>query len=58
MKEALQKIKSGKFAEEWIEEYGKGMPTVINGLNQIQNSLEEKIGAQLRDLIQKGKPKS
>ncbi|BDB97383.1 ketol-acid reductoisomerase [Saccharolobus caldissimus] len=58
MKEALQRIKSGKFAEEWIEEYGKGMPTVINGLSQIQNSLEEKIGAQLRDLIQKGKPKS
>ncbi|QGA67523.1 ketol-acid reductoisomerase [Sulfolobus sp. E11-6] len=58
MKEALQRIKSGKFAEEWVEEYGRGMPTVINGLSQVQNSLEEKIGNQLKDLIQKGKPKS
>ncbi|QGA54671.1 ketol-acid reductoisomerase [Sulfolobus sp. E5-1-F] len=58
MKEALQRIKSGKFAEEWVEEYGRGMPTVINGLSQVQNSLEEKTGNQLKDLIQKGKPKS
>jgi ketol-acid reductoisomerase len=58
MKEALQRIKSGKFAEEWVEEYGRGMPTVVNGLSQVQNSLEEKIGNQLKDLIQKGKPKS
>jgi ketol-acid reductoisomerase len=57
MKEALQRIKSGKFAEEWVEEYGRGMPTVVNGLSQVQNSLEEKIGNQLKDLIQKGKPK-
>ncbi|AAK40890.1 ketol-acid reductoisomerase [Saccharolobus solfataricus] len=58
MKEALQRIKSGKFAEEWVEEYGRGMPTVVNGLSNVQNSLEEKIGNQLRDLVQKGKPKS
>ncbi|WP_338600601.1 ketol-acid reductoisomerase [Sulfolobus tengchongensis] len=58
MKEALQRIKSGKFAEEWIEEYGRGMPTVVNGLAQVQNSLEEKVGNQLKDLIQKGKPKT
>ncbi|MEM3349695.1 MAG: ketol-acid reductoisomerase, partial [Saccharolobus sp.] len=41
-----------------IEEYGKGMPTVVNGLSNIQNSLEERVGNQLRELIQKGKPKS
>ncbi|MEM3225931.1 MAG: ketol-acid reductoisomerase, partial [Saccharolobus sp.] len=58
MKEVLKRIKNGKFAEEWIEEYGKGMPTVINGLSNIQNSLEERVGNQLRELIQKGKPKS
>ncbi|MEM0303561.1 MAG: ketol-acid reductoisomerase [Saccharolobus sp.] len=58
MKEALKRIKNGKFAEEWIEEYGKGMPTVVNGLSNIQNSLEERVGNQLRELIQKGKPKS
>ena len=58
MKEVLKRIKNGKFAEEWIEEYGKGMPTVVNGLSNIQNSLEERVGNQLRELIQKGKPKS
>ncbi len=58
MKEALERIKSGKFAEEWIEEYGRGMPTVTNTMNNIQNTLEEKVGNQLREIIQKGKPKS
>lgn len=57
MEEALQRIRSGEFANEWIEEYGKGMPTVINGLKEVSESLEEKVGQDLRKIIEKGKPK-
>ncbi len=57
MLEALDRIRNGEFASEWIEEYNKGMKTVINGLNEIDNSLEEKVGRQLRELTQKGRPK-
>lgn len=58
MKEVLDKIRSGKFAEEWIEEYGRGAPTLVNGLKDIDNSLEEKVGRQIREISLRGKPKS
>ncbi|MEM0373154.1 MAG: ketol-acid reductoisomerase [Sulfolobaceae archaeon] len=57
MEEALQRIKSGEFANEWIEEYSKGMPKVIEGLKEVSESLEEKVGQELRKIIEKGKPK-
>ncbi len=58
MKQVLERIKSGEFANQWIEEYGKGMPAVKNYLNEVDNSLEEKVGRELRELILRGKPKS
>ncbi|MGC9105958.1 MAG: ketol-acid reductoisomerase [Thermoprotei archaeon] len=57
MKQVLERIKSGEFANQWIEEYGKGMPAVKNYLNEIDNSLEEQVGRELRELILRGKPK-
>lgn len=57
MKEALERIRSGKFAQEWIEEYGRGMPTVIEGIKKVSESLEEKVGSELRRVVEKGKPK-
>ncbi|MBP1357490.1 MAG: ketol-acid reductoisomerase [Sulfolobus sp.] len=58
MLEALDRIRNGEFANEWIEQYNKGMKKVIEGLNEVDNSLEEKVGRELRELILKGKPKS
>jgi ketol-acid reductoisomerase len=58
MREAAEKVRNGKFAEEWIEEYNRGSPTIKQALQEIQNSLEEKIGNQLREMIERGKPKS
>ena len=58
MKEVLERIKSGEFANIWIEEYNRGMPAVKNYLNEVDNSLEEKVGKELRELILRGKPKS
>ncbi|BFH74470.1 ketol-acid reductoisomerase [Sulfurisphaera javensis] len=58
MKEVLERIRSGKFAEEWIEEYNKGAPTLVNGLKEVENSLEEQVGRQIREISLRGKPKS
>ncbi|AFZ69941.1 ketol-acid reductoisomerase [Caldisphaera lagunensis DSM 15908] len=57
MEKALTRIQNGEFANEWIEEYQRGMKTVKSNLNEVDNSLEEKIGKRLRDLILKGSPK-
>ncbi len=54
MRKALERVKSGEFAREWIEEYNRGMPTVIKGLNEIDNSVEEIVGRELRKLMAKG----
>jgi ketol-acid reductoisomerase len=48
MKKALERIKNGEFAKEWVEEYQKGMPTVLKELEELQNSVLEKIGEHLR----------
>ncbi|BAB66514.1 ketol-acid reductoisomerase [Sulfurisphaera tokodaii] len=58
MKEVLDRIRSGKFAEEWIEEYNKGAPTLVNGMKEVENSLEEQVGRQIREISLRGKPKS
>jgi ketol-acid reductoisomerase len=58
VREAAEKVRSGKFAEEWIEEYNRGSPIVKQAMEEVQNSLEEKIGNELRDMIERGNPKS
>ncbi|AAY80872.1 ketol-acid reductoisomerase [Sulfolobus acidocaldarius] len=58
MKKALDNIRSGKFAEKWVEEYGKGANTIKEGMKEVDNSTEEKVGRSLRDIILRGKPKS
>jgi len=58
MKETLERIRSGRFANEWVEEYGRGMPAVKQYLDEIDNSLEERVGRTLREIILRGKPKT
>jgi ketol-acid reductoisomerase len=54
MKIVLERIRNGEFAREWIAEYEKGMPTVINGINNLENSLLENVGKRLRELMARG----
>lgn len=58
MREAAERVRSGQFASEWIEEYNRGSPTLKSMVADVNNSLEEKVGNQLREIILRGKPKS
>ncbi|EZQ11013.1 ketol-acid reductoisomerase [Candidatus Acidianus copahuensis] len=58
MKEALDRIRNGEFANEWIEEYNRGSPALKQLMNDVDNSLEEQTGRKLKELIERGKPKS
>ncbi|MGK9477494.1 ketol-acid reductoisomerase [Melioribacter sp. OK-6-Me] len=51
MKEILNEIQSGKFAEEWIEENKKGQPTLNKLRKENQEHPIEKIGAKLRSMM-------
>lgn len=48
MQKVLERIRSGEFAKEWVEEYRRGMPTVMRELEDLQNSVLEKVGEWLR----------
>ncbi len=54
MKKVLEDVRSGNFAARWLDEYSKGMPTVIEGLKEIDNSIEDVVGRQLRELMARG----
>ncbi|MEM1541719.1 MAG: ketol-acid reductoisomerase [Ignisphaera sp.] len=49
MKSVLDRIKSGEFAKEWLNEYRNGMPTVKKELSELENSVLEKTGRWLRE---------
>lgn len=49
MKKVLDKIKSGEFAKQWVDEYRNGAPTIKNTLNELENSVIERIGKWLRE---------
>ncbi|MEM0048059.1 MAG: ketol-acid reductoisomerase [Ignisphaera sp.] len=51
MVKALERIKNGEFAKEWIEEYERGMPTVRRELEELRNSLIERVGDEIRKMI-------
>ncbi|WP_048059495.1 ketol-acid reductoisomerase [Picrophilus oshimae] len=57
MRERAEYIVSGKFAEEWIEEYGEGSKNLESMMLDIDNSLEEQVGKQLREIVLRGRPK-
>ncbi len=58
MKERAEKIKSGKFASEWIEEYDEGSKHLDSLMADLDNSLEEQVGKELREIVLRGKPKN
>jgi ketol-acid reductoisomerase len=51
MKEILGDIQSGKFAEEWMEEYRVGMPHFRELRKEAENHPIEKVGAKLRAMM-------
>jgi ketol-acid reductoisomerase len=54
MKKVLEDIRNGSFAKKWLEEYSRGMPTVIEGLKKIDESIEDVVGRRLRELMARG----
>lgn len=51
MQELLKDIQSGKFAEEWINEYRCGMPHFTELRKEAANHPIEKVGEQLRSMM-------
>ncbi|MDK6028366.1 ketol-acid reductoisomerase [Ignisphaera sp. 4213-co] len=51
MVKALERIRNGEFAREWLKEYENGMPTVHKELEELRNSLIEKVGNEIRKMI-------
>jgi ketol-acid reductoisomerase len=51
MQAILKDIQSGKFAEEWINEYRCGMPHFTELRKEAANHPLEKVGAGLRDMM-------
>ena len=51
MQGLLKDIQSGKFAEEWINEYRAGMPRFTELRKEAANHPLEKVGEQLRAMM-------
>ncbi len=51
MKELLAEIQSGKFAEEWIQEFECGLPHFRELRNEAQKHQIEEVGARMRALM-------
>jgi ketol-acid reductoisomerase len=51
MKEILQEIQEGKFAQEWVDEYKAGLPEYKRLLEEGEKHQIEETGAYLRDLM-------
>ena len=51
MEKVLERIKNGEFAKEWLNEYERGMPTVHKELKELEESLLEKVGKEIRKMI-------
>lgn len=51
MKELLRDVQSGKFAEEWINEYRAGMPRFRELRKEAANHPIEKVGERLRAMM-------
>ena len=51
MKQILDDIQFGRFAEEWINENKNGQPVLKKLREETKNHLIEKVGAQLRSMM-------
>ncbi len=53
MRETLKRVENGEFAEEWIEEYKKGIPFLKASREEIGRHQVETVGAEIRKLFTK-----
>jgi len=51
MKEALKRVESGEFANEWVEEYRKGIPLLKASREEIGKHQVETVGEEIRKLF-------
>lgn len=49
MRKVLEKIRSGLFAKEWLNEYNKGMPTIKKEFEELEKSVLEVVGKRIRE---------
>ncbi|ODS42192.1 MAG: ketol-acid reductoisomerase [Candidatus Altiarchaeales archaeon IMC4] len=54
MKEILEEVKSGKFADEWMSECARGMPNLNEMRKDGADQQIEKVGEGLRKMFKKG----
>ncbi|MEB3780730.1 MAG: ketol-acid reductoisomerase [Desulfurococcales archaeon] len=51
MRKAAERVRSGDFAEEWVEEYKSGMKNLNNMIEAMKDHKIEEVGAKLRKII-------
>jgi ketol-acid reductoisomerase len=51
MKDILDEIQSGEFADEWIEEYERGAPRLQQERDALKDHPIEKVGKKLRGMM-------
>ncbi|MDT7863504.1 MAG: ketol-acid reductoisomerase [Vulcanisaeta sp.] len=51
MKEAAERVRSGEFAKEWVEEYSRGAPRLKELLSSIEKHQIEIVGSELRRMM-------
>ncbi len=53
MKETLKRVENGEFANEWVEEYKRGIPFLKESREKIGEHQVETVGAEIRKLFAK-----
>jgi ketol-acid reductoisomerase len=53
MQEALKRVENGEFAEQWVEEYKKGIPFLKASRENIGKHKIETVGEEIRQLFKK-----
>jgi ketol-acid reductoisomerase len=51
MQDILEEVQSGEFAEEWIEEYEKGAPNLLEKRESLKSHPIEQVGRKLRGMM-------
>ena len=51
MKKAAERVRSGEFAKEWVEEYRRGMPRLQKLLEETRSHEIEHVGKEMRRLL-------
>ncbi len=51
MRKAAERVRSGEFANEWVEEYKRGMPRLQKLLEETRSHEIERVGKEMRRLL-------